>query len=162
MKITDTKQQNKKALYEILHVDVLKAEYASAMSAMSFLGAQNLDGMPHGTGVGNPTLQKAMKLTDMENTKNWIMAIEAMEETLNEKQKIFLGFRRRAEKEGVRPGSNGGRPAWVPYVQSHYNEWYFERFGASICIGRETLQAWQSKIVDKTVRFAIYYGCFPM
>lgn len=161
MKITDTKQQNKKALYEILHVDVLKAEYASAMSAMSFLGAQNLDGMPHGTGVGNPTMQKAMKLTDIENKKNWILAIEGMEETLNEKQKAFLAFRRKAEHISEVHRVKG-RPSWIAYVQSAYNEWYYSKFGTAICISKDTLQVWQTKIVDKTVRLAIYYGCFPL
>ena len=161
MKITDIRQQNRKALYMILHLDSLKKEYAFAMNNMSFLGAQNLDGMPHGTNVGNPTQQKAMRLTDMETNKSWIMAIEAMEETLNEKQKAFLAIRRKAEQIAeVRRVK--GRPSWIAYVQSAYNEWYLTRFGTAICISKDTLQVWQTKIVDKTVRLAIYYGCFPV
>jgi hypothetical protein len=159
MKITDVRQQNRKALYMILHLDSLKKEYAFAMNNMSFLGAQNLDGMPHGTGVGNPTQQKAMRLTDMETNKSWIMAIEQMEETLNEKQKAFLVIRRKAEKEAV---STGGRPAWMPYARTRYNEWYYERYGTDGCVSEKTLRIWQSKIVDRTVRLAIYYGCFSM
>ena len=104
IKITDVRSQNRKALYELLHVDDLRKEYANALNSMSYLGAQNIDGMPHGTGVGNPTMQKAMKLTDIEAKKNWIMAIEQMEGTLNEKQMAFLHIRRKAEKEAIRRG----------------------------------------------------------
>jgi hypothetical protein len=157
IRITDTKGQNKKALFEILHVDMLRKEYADALSNMSYLGAQNLDGMPHGTGVGNPTLQKAVKLTDIENKKNWIMAIEQMESTLNEKHRAFLHIRRNAEKH-----SSGKGCPWVAYTQAHYNDWYYERFGSEICISEDTLKVWQARIVDKTVRFAIYYGCFAV
>ena len=159
IKITDIKGQNRKALFELLHVDELRKEYANAISGMSFLGAQNIDGMPHGKGVGNPTMQKAMKLTDIEAKKNWIMAIEQMESTLNEKQMAFLHIRRKAEKEAI---PTGGRPSWVAYTQAHYNDWYYTRFGQSICASEDTLKIWQAKIVDKTVRIAIYYGCFSV
>lgn len=157
IKITDIKGQNRKALFELLHVDELRKEYANAISGMSFLGAQNIDGMPHGTGVGNPTLQKAMKLTDIEAKKSWIMAIEEMEGSLNEKQRAFLSIRRNAEKH-----SSGKGCPWVAYTQAHYNDWYYSRFGTYICISEDTLKIWQAKIVDKTVRFAIYYGCFSV
>ena len=90
IKITDVRGQNRKTLYEILHIDDLRQEYANAINSMSYLGAQNIDGMPHGTGVGNPTQQRALKLADIEVKKNWIMAIEQMESTLNEKQMAFL------------------------------------------------------------------------
>lgn len=159
IKITDVRSQNRKALYELLHVDDLRKEYANALNSMSYLGAQNIDGMPHGTGVGNPTMQKAMKLTDIEAKKNWIMAIEQMEGTLNEKQMAFLHIRRKAEKELI---PTGGRPSWKAYTQSHYNDWYYERFGTYISISEETLKIWQSRIVEKTVRLAIYYGCFSV
>lgn len=159
IQITDTKGQNRKALYEILHVDDLRKQYADALNNMSFLGAQNIDGMPHGTGVGNPTQQKAMRLTDIEAKKNWIMAIEQMESTLNEKQLAFLAIRRKAEKEAEHRGTRG-RPAWVAYTQSHYNDWYYSRFGTCAYISEITLKLWQAMIVDKTVRLAIYHGCF--
>ena len=98
IKITDTKSQNRKALQMILHLQDLCEQYANAVNNMSYLGAQNLDGMPHGTGVGNPTQQRALKLTDIESKKNWIMAVEQMESTLTENQKEFLRLRRLAEQ----------------------------------------------------------------
>ena len=67
IKITDTKGQNKKALHMILHVHEICEQYTTAINNISYLGAQNLDGMPHGTGVGNPTQQRALKLTDIES-----------------------------------------------------------------------------------------------
>lgn len=159
MKITDTKQQNKKALHMILHKQDICEQYATAINNMSFLGAQNIDGMPHGTGVGNPTQQKALKLTDIESKKNWIMAIEAMENTLTENQTEFLRLRRIAE-ENAEKSSVRGRPAWIAFVQSHYNDWYNTRYGKDICISEITLKTWQARIVDRTVRIAIYNGCF--
>lgn len=159
IKITDVRGQNRKTLYEILHIDDLRQEYANAINSMSYLGAQNLDGMPHGTGVGNPTQQRALKLADIEVKKNWIMAIEQMESTLNEKQMAFLTIRRKAEKESM---PTGGRPSWVAYTQSHYNDWYYSRFGTNISASEDTLRIWQARIVDKTVRLAIYYGCFSI
>ena len=43
-----------------------------------------------------------------------------------------------------------------------YNDWYYSRFGQSICASEDTLRIWQARIVDKTVRIAIYYGCFSV
>ena len=40
IKITDVKSQNRKALYELLHVDDLRKEYVNALNNMSFIGAQ--------------------------------------------------------------------------------------------------------------------------
>ena len=159
IKITDTKGQNKKALHMILHLDEICEQYSSALNDISFLGAQNLDGMPHGTGVGNLTQQRALKLTEIESKKNWIMAIEAMESTLNEKQVEFLRLRRMAEKNAEKSCVRG-RPSWVAYVQAKYNDWYSTRYGKDVCVSEDTLKAWQAKIVDKTVRIAIYNGCF--
>lgn len=161
IKITDTKSQNRKALQMILHLHDLCEQYASAVNNMSYLGAQNLDGMPHGTGVGNPTMQKAIKLTEIESKKNWIMSIETMENTLNENQTAFLKFRRMAERT-AEVSSVRGRPSWVAFVQCKYNDWYYERYKKEICVSEDTLKSWQSKIVDKTVRIAIYNGCFSM
>ena len=89
---------------------------------------------------------------DEEGTCNAIHAC-----TLNEKHRAFLHIRRNAEKHS----SGKGRP-WVAYTQAHYNDWYYERFGSEICVSEDTLKVWQARIVDKTVRFAIYYGCFAV
>lgn len=159
MRITDTKQQNKKALYMILHKQDLCEQYATELNNISFLGAQNLDGMPHSSNVGNPTQQKALKLTDIESKKNWIITIEAMENTLPENQVEFLRLRRMAEDTSFKAPVRG-RPSWVAFVQTRYNDWYNKRYGKETCISEDTLKSWQARIVDKTVRIAIYNGCF--
>jgi hypothetical protein len=159
IKITDTKGQNKKALHMILHVHEICEQYTTAINNISYLGAQNLDGMPHGTGVGNPTQQRALKLTDIEYKKNWIMAVEQMESTLTENQKEFLRLRRLAEQNAERSCVRG-RPAWVVFVQTRYNDWYNNRYGKEVFVSEITLKQWQAMIVDKTVRIAIYNGCF--
>jgi hypothetical protein len=143
----------------ILHKQDLCEQYATEMNNISFLGAQNLDGMPHGSNVGNPTQQKALKLTDIETKKNWIIAIEAMEDTLSENQTEFLRLRRLAEDNSFKVPVRG-RPSWVAFVQSHYNDWYSQRYKKDICVSEDTLKTWQARIVDKTVRIAIYNGCF--
>jgi hypothetical protein len=159
IRITDVKQQNKKALYMILHKQDLCEQYATELNNISFLGAQNLDGMPHGSNVGNPTQQKALKLTDIESKKNWIITIEAMENTLPENQVEFLRLRRMAEDTSFKAPVRG-RPSWVAFVQTRYNDWYNKRYGKETCISEDTLKSWQARIVDKTVRIAIYNGCF--
>ena len=106
--ITDFKRQNKIALRTILSLDDLKEQYALSLQGIRMIGAQNLDGMPHGTSVGNPTLQKCMKLLDVEKTKNWIIAIETMETKLNEVKQAFLRFRREAEKKAPPTGADLG------------------------------------------------------
>ena len=159
IRITDMKQQNRKALYMILHKQDLCEQYAREMNGISFLGVQNLDGMPHGSNTGNPTQQKALKLTDIESRKSWIIAIEAMEDTLPENQVEFLRLRRMAETMSFKAHEKG-RPSWVAYVQSHYNDWYNKRYGKETCISVDTLKSWQARIVEKTVRIAIYNGCF--
>jgi hypothetical protein len=159
IRITDVKQQNKKALYMILHKQDLCEQYATELNNISFLGAQNLDGMPHSSNVGNPTQQKALKLMDIEIKKNWIITIEAMEDTLTENQTEFLKLRRMAEDNSFKSPVRG-RPAWVVFVQTRYNDWYKKRYGKDIFVSEITLKTWQTNIVDKTVRIAIYNGCF--
>jgi hypothetical protein len=163
IKITDVKSQNKKALYMILHIYDLREQYRNAMTNMSYIGAANLDGMPHGTGVGDPAQAKAMKLIEIESKKNWIMSIEQMESTLSDKHLAFLQYRRDAEYQIESVDKNKqGRPGWVDYVSVKYNDWFYEQYGHEISVSMDTLKAWQSKIVDTTVRIAIYHGCFSI
>ena len=153
--ITDFKRQNKIALRMILSLDELKEQYALSLQGISMIGAQNLDGMPHGTSVGNPTLQKCMKLLDVEKTKNWIIAIETMETKLNEVKQAFLRFRREAEKKAL---PTGGRPGWFNYVEAHFGEWFYDTYGRAFCLPKRTMMDWQREMVDMTVRLAIYHG----
>ncbi len=153
--ITDYKRQNKIALRMILSLDELKEQYANSLKSISVLGAQNLDGMPHGTNVSNPTEQKCIKLLDIEKTKAWIIAIETMESRLSEIKRHFLKVRREAEKKAP---PTGGRPGWGAYVESHFAEWMYEEYGRIFCLPMRTALDWQREIVDMTVRLAIYYG----
>ncbi|WP_196607441.1 hypothetical protein [Pectinatus frisingensis] len=157
----DIKKQNKETLKYILNIYDLKESYARQINNMSLLGACNNDGMPHGTDVGNPTQKKAFALLDIEQKKNWIIAIELMEKTLSPKMTKFLELRRDAEHLII-DYHKQGRPSWIDYVQSHYAEWFYTKYGYNQDPHRNTLLQWQSDIVDVTVRIAIAKGCFPM
>lgn len=144
----------------LLHIDDLRKQYAEASQNMNYIGAANINGVPHGSTISNPAQQKAMTLCDIENYKKWIMAIEQMESTLSEKRLMFLQYRREAEYESLKSPKQG-RNGWVDYVQYHYSDWCFRRYGSKAnVIPEQTLREWQSKIVDTVVRIAIHYKCF--
>ena len=154
----DIKKQDREALRWILDFDYRKQAYIEAVAQFNTLGATAYNGMPHGSGVGNPTQQKAVTLTELERQKNWIMTVEAMERTLSEKRRAFLEFRRRAEGldgKQERPG----RPAWSGYVQVRYGEWHERRYGVAVVPGRKTMDNWINEMIDVTVRIAIRKGC---
>lgn len=139
----------------ILHIDRIRQQYAAGINNMTYLASSSE------RKTKNPTMKKAIKLMDIEQDKNWILAIEQMETTLPEKHAVFLKYRREAEAKAEKATVHG-RPSWVGYVQAHYNNWYNEKYNKEICISEDTLKNWQSRIVDKTVRIAIYNGCFAM
>lgn len=145
----------------VLHIDDLHKQYNEAMMNISFIGASKIDGLPHGSGVSNPAQQKALSLCDIERIKKWIMAIEQMEQTLSEKKVVFLQYRREAEYINMKMPKQG-RNGWINYVQFHYSEWFSRRYcrNDDTVIPEQTLREWQSKIIDTTVRIAIYHGCF--
>jgi hypothetical protein len=161
IQITDIKRQNKEALKYILNLSDLKKSYANSISSMSFLSANNIDGMPHGTDVGNPTAQKAFILLDVEKQKSWIIAIELMERSLTENKKVFLSLRRQAEIMAI-SSHEQGRPDWIDYVQCHYADWYYNRHGVDSVPSRQTLFNWMNKIIETTVRIAISRGCYDL
>ena len=112
IQITDTKRQNKEALKYILNIYDLRKQYAEQMESVSILGAANNDGMPHGSGVGDPCANKAFSLIEIERKKRWIMSIEMAEQTLSEKTRKFLEYRRDAESQIQREThKEGGRPS---------------------------------------------------
>lgn len=158
--ITDTTLQNKIAKKKLLHLVELKESYARAMSNMAFIGAAVSDGQPHGTDVGDPTQKKAFDLLKIEQDHKWILAIELAEKNLSERQLKFLEFRRDAELQMITGPRPQGRPGWVGYVQSHYAEWYYDKYGKDFVPTERALHDWMDKIVEKTVRIAIYKGCF--
>lgn len=161
IQITDTKRQNKEALKYILNIYDLRKQYAEQMESVSILGAANNDGMPHGSGVGDPCANKAFSLIEIERKKRWIMSIEMAEQTLSEKTRKFLEYRRDAESQIQREThKEGGRPSWVPYVQCHYADWFHDRYGRDSMLSQQYMSIMMQKVVDVTVRIAIYNGCF--
>ena len=161
IQITDTKRQNKEALKYILNIYDLRKQYAEQMESVSILGAANNDGMPHGSGVGDPCANKAFSLIEIERKKRWIMSIEMAEQTLSEKTRKFLEYRRDAESQIQREThKEGGRPSWVPYVQIHYADWFMKRYGKESIPPEKTMANWMRNIIDVTVRIAIYHKCF--
>lgn len=160
IQITDTKRQNKEALKWILNIHDLRRSYFDSVATFSTLGAAVNDGMPRGTDTGNPCMNKAISLVDMENRKNWIMAIEMMEQTLSEKGRKYLDLRRDAEHQPHKGNELGGRPGWVEYVQPRYAEWFYYRFGGESVPTERTMSTWMYKIIDTTVRIAIDKGCY--
>lgn len=161
IKITDIKSQNRTALKYILGIYDLRQQYATQMESVSSIGATNNDGMPHGSGISDPCMHKAFSLIEIEQKKKWIISIEMAEQTLSEKTRKFLELRRDAENQ-IRLDNHkeNGRPSWVPYVQSHYAEWFTTRYGKASLPPEKTMANWMQKIVDITVRIAIYNKCF--
>lgn len=153
----DIKKQNKEAIDWILNFKERRDSYISDSANFSMLGSTNYSGMPKGSDTGNPTLNKAVTLTELERQKLWIITIESMESTLSEKRRIFLEFRRRAEalqKEHDSPG----RPGWVEYVQIRYGEWHEYRYGKGFVPSRHALHKWLNELIEITVRIAIRQG----
>lgn len=153
----DIKKQNKEALKWILNFANLRNSYIAAAANFSTLGSTNYSGMPKGNDVGNPTLNKAVTLTELERQKLWIMTIEAMEIILSEKRRTFLEFRRRAEHLQGKQDSPG-RPGWVGYVQVRYAEWHEQRYGRAYVPNGNVMRCWINEMVDIVVRIGIRNG----
>jgi hypothetical protein len=161
IQITDIKRQNREALKYIIGFYDLQRQYTSQLNNISMIGAANSDGMPHGTTVGNPCMNKAFSLIELENKKNWILSIEMAEQTLSEKTRKFLELRRDAENQiQLTTHKDSGRPSWVPYVQSHYAEWFHNRYGRDSVPSRQYMNMMMQGMVDATVRIAIFNKCF--
>lgn len=159
-KLFDIKKQNKEALKWILNYHEFKQSYIEELAQFSEIGATVNTGLPGGSEVGNPTMKKGIKLVDIEHHKQWLMSVEQMEQTLSEKKKAFLEFRRRAEVLVVEEEKDGaGRPGWTDYVQVKYAEWFDRRYGNESVPSRQTMTDWMNKMVDATVRIAIRNKC---
>ncbi|WP_373325644.1 hypothetical protein [Sporomusa paucivorans] len=151
----DINAQNREALKWILNYHELRKAYISLTEEFSEIAATAYTGMPHGSGVGNPTMHKSIKLMDLEYHKKWLIVIEMMERTLSEKRQVYLEFRRRAE---CLDNNAVGRPGWVGYVQARYADWHERRYGQGYPPSKQTMSKWMNDIVDVTVRLAIRQG----
>ena len=152
----DIKKQNLEALRWILNYSQYRESYIQMQAEFNEVAATQYTGMPHGSGVGNPTIKKAVSLAEIERMKKWIMTIEYMERTLSEKRLAFLEFRRRAEC--LDRSRDVGRPGWVDYVQARYAEWHDTRYGHGYPPSKRTMIDWMDNIIDVTVRIAIKQG----
>ena len=155
--IIDIKKQNREALRWILNFYDLRKAYIDKLAMFSALGATVNDGMPRGTDTGNPAANKAISLVELEKQKTWIMVIELMEQTLSERSRKYLEFRRDAAHQIK--GDKRGRPSsWVNYVQPRYAEWFYCRYCKPDVPSVDQMKQWINSMIDVTVRIAIKKG----
>ena len=159
----DIVAQNREALKWILNYHELRKTYISLQDEFSEIAATAYTGMPHGSGVGNPTMHKSIKLMDLEYYKKWLIVIEMMERTLSEKRQEFLNLRRQVEDELREEAEksidkSAGRPGWVGKTQVRYAEWHERRYGRGFVPSKRVMHDWMDNIIDVTARLAIRQG----
>jgi hypothetical protein len=143
--------ENKEASGWLLNYNDRIIKYKEALSEFSELSATVYTGMPHGSGVGFPTMNKAITLAEIERQKQWLMSVEETAMCLSEKKRAFLDFRRQAY---LMP-REVGRPGWVVYVQCKYADWHGRRYGREYMPTEKTVRDWWRQIVDIAARIAI-------
>ena len=152
----DFKKQDRTAAGWLLDYDYRKKAYSEAVERFSTLGATVITGLPHGSGVGNPTERKGLTLADLERQRLWIKTVEDAERTLGEKKREFLTLRRIAES--LSDTGDVGRPSWVPFVQVRFADWHERKYGKAFVPSDKTFRIWWNDIVDAVVRIAIRRG----
>jgi hypothetical protein len=152
----DVKAENKTASKWLLDINDRRQAYIEKQAAFSELSATAYTGMPHGSGISNPSMNKGVTLVELDKERLWIMTVENTEQTLSEKQRKYLELRREA---WMMPRGQG-RPPWAQYVAQKYAEWQVNRYGIAY---REpdvrTMIGWWQGIVDVAVRIAYRRGC---
>lgn len=148
----NVKQENKIACDWLLNYHQKLEAYQEMISSFSTLAATVNDGLPHSSTVGNPCMNKAISLTDIENYKNWLMVIETVEGMLNEKSREFLRLWRNAEHRERR---EVGRPGWYNEVSNGYAEFFQKRYGKYFLPSKDQLKKWRNDLVNVTARLAI-------
>lgn len=133
--------------------------YEDKLNNFKILGAMEYSDMPKGTSVGNPTLNKAIQSSELEERKSWLEVVELTESTLSEKSRAYLNFRRLA-KDIEFESTGGRRRTWIDHVAKQYAEWQSNRYGIDY---REptkmTMYNWMNDIIFIAVRIAISKGC---
>ena len=108
-------------------------------------------------GTSDPTARIAE--ARLKYDSEWFALIELVEQSLPQKQRVFLECRREATHQR---GGKPGRPAWVAYVQCRYPLVMAELTGKDVerfYIGREmTLVSWWERIVEYAARMAAKRG----
>jgi hypothetical protein len=154
----DYRTQNRIAAQWLLQYNERKQSYLDRSREFTVLGAVQYRHTPTGTDISQPTQSKAISLVRLREDELWLMAVEDAESTLGEKKLAFLDIRRQAEKNMMIGVNEPGRPAWIPYVQSHYADWHSRRYGGDYVPSERTMRMWWGEIINVTVRIAIKRG----
>lgn len=157
MEWKDIEIENKTASEWLLYYHQRRQAYFQAKANFTELSATAYTGMPHGSGVGNPTLKKSIDLGKLRHDELWIITIEDVERILSPKKRVFLEVRRRAEE--IKYDGDNGRPDWVGYTQCAYADKIMRLYGYEHVPSERTMRAWWNSIVDIAVRIAIRRGC---
>ena len=152
----DFKKQDRTAAGWLLDYDYRKQAYKEASERFSTLGATVNTGLPHGSGVGNPTERKVMTLAELDRQRLWIKTVEDATRTLGDKKRAFLQLRRLAES--IDNGGEVGRPSWIDFVQIRFADWHERKYGKAFIPAKRTMFCWWNEIVETTVRIAIRRG----
>lgn len=155
----DIKKQNQLTSEWLLYYHQRRQSYFQVKNNFAELGATQYTGMPHGSGIGNPTAQKAIDLGRLKNDELWIMTIEDVERILSPKKAVFLEVRRRAEDIKYDGIATVGRPGWIAYTQTNYAEKIKRKYDYNHVPSERTMMSWWNQIVDLAVRVAIKRGC---
>jgi hypothetical protein len=135
----------------LLEYDSLQSIYNDRLAAHTELAATNYTGMPHASGVGNPTNSKAMDAIYISELADAIAVVQAVHRILSPKQAIFLQARRDAN---IAVHDTVGRPGWVQDTQDGYTKAIYYQYGYYDTPCDQTVIRWWSQILDLTARIA--------
>ena len=153
----DIKFQNQTASEWLLHYHQRRQQYYQMLNNFSELAATQYTGMPHGSGPGNPTMQKAVDLGKLKEYESWIMTIEGVERIISPKKAVFLEVRREAEL--IKNDGEVGRPNWAGYVQVNYADKINRLYNYNHVPSERTMRSWWNEMTDLAIRIAIKRGC---
>lgn len=155
--LAEIKNDNEEAAQWLLYYPGRRRQYYQ--NRLEVLGSTHSSEIRVKTGPGNQTMQKALKLSALNDAECWLETIELVESILGEKKLVFLRVRREAAY--IQDRFERGRPAWVVYTQHQYADEMAKRYQSQpekFWISERTLKTWWQEIVDLTVRIALKKG----
>ena len=150
--LRDMADDRRTAEHFLLNADVERIKYNDARHAyISKNGAFNeLESAA-------PTERLAMRGIDFDVSyaySPWIHAVSILERTLEERKRIFLEARRKAERKHCN-GFHRGRPGWVILAKRYYlDEMELKYLRPAAWIGDRTLQKWWQDMISMTAEIA--------
>lgn len=144
-------RENKILTKWLLEYDTLQESYKEKLAAHTEIAATNYTGMPHASGIGNPTSSKAIIAASIAELAEIIAIIQAVHRILSPKQMIFLQARRDAY---TMIHDSVGRPGWVEDAQINYTKAIHYRYGYHENPSEQTIHKWWRQILDLTARVA--------